>query len=113
MVTKKKQSRKPTVHQRLKQKLNPARFDGMSVKMAAIVGYIIGAQFTCPSINDMVITSDGFVMARRSDDIGMNEFIGSESDLKSNWTRLLATAGLTQPEKKYADMMYQMRIRRA
>ena len=59
-----------------KQKLNPGRFPGMSAKMGAIIGFISDTEYTTPSINEMAVTSDGFVLAQLEGDIGLNEFIG-------------------------------------
>jgi hypothetical protein len=106
----KKQTRTASIETRVKQKLNPRRFTGMSGKMAAIVGYILGTSITTPELVEIVITSDGFVLGRQSGDIGMNEFIGAESDLRSNWSRLLDAAGLTEAEKKYANTLYKTKI---
>lgn len=90
----------------LLKKLNPRRFPGMSGKMAAIVGYILGEQFTDPSITDMAITSDGIVMAQQSGDVGMNDMVGSYSDLKRNWDKLLGVAGLEAKEMKEARALF-------
>lgn len=106
MVTKQKYS----IESRVRQKLSPRRFPGMSGRMAAIVGYILGISVTKPELVEIVITSDGAALGRQSGDIGMNEFIGAESDLRSNWNRLIIVAGLTEAEKKYADALYKTRI---
>jgi hypothetical protein len=45
-------------------KLRPDRFTAMSGKMAAIVGYIVDERFSEPAISEMVVTSDGFVLAQ-------------------------------------------------
>jgi hypothetical protein len=94
----------------LKKKLFPGRFSDMSGKMAAIVGYILGETYTNPSITDMAITSDGFVMAQQSGDIGMNDMIGDVSDLRRNWDNLLSAAGLEPQEKQEAAALFK-RIR--
>jgi len=60
-----------------KEKLHPKRFDGMSGKMAAIVGYILDEALTNPAINELVVTSDGFVLAQHDGDVGDNDFMGS------------------------------------
>ncbi|HVB11986.1 MAG TPA: hypothetical protein VNE86_02550, partial [Nitrososphaerales archaeon] len=56
----------------------------MSPKMAAIVGYFLDEKFTDPAINEMAITSDGFVMAGHEGDIGLNDMIGTDEDLNRN-----------------------------
>jgi hypothetical protein len=93
-----------------KEKLHPKRFDGMSGKMAAIVGYILDEALTNPAINELVVTSDGFVLAQHDGDVGDNDFMGQESDLLRNWKNLLDTAGLTPEERTEAEAAYQSHI---
>ena len=50
----------------LAAKLRPDRFSEMSDVMAGIVGYIVGEDFTEPSITDLLVTADGFVLAGRT-----------------------------------------------
>ena len=88
-----------TCSESLLKKLNPARFDGISSKMSAIVGCVLGKAFTTPCIAEFHISSDGFILARHDDDIGFNDFIGSMDDFTANWTRLLDVAGLTEDER--------------
>jgi hypothetical protein len=68
----------------LLEKLRPDRFTAMSGKMAAIVGYILDERFTDPAINELVVTSDGFVLAQKRGQVGANEMIGEEVDLNRN-----------------------------
>ncbi len=82
----------------------------MSGKMAAIVGYILDEEWTNPSLQEMAITSDGFVMAGVKGDCRMNEFIGSVSDLERNVNNLLNVAELTEAERKEWDRLYRARI---
>jgi len=100
----------PNISDTLAQKLHPVRFPGMSTKMAAIVGCILDRQFTQPSISELVITSDGCVLARHDGDIGYNDFIGARSDLERNWNRLLDVAGLTNDERQLAKRKYRRHI---
>ena len=93
-----------------KEKLHPERFQGMSPKMAAIVGYVCDEKFTNPAITELVITSDGFLLATHEGDIGCNDMLGGESDLKRNWHNLLDAAGLTPEERQEAESAYQDRI---
>lgn len=99
-----------SVNETLTQKLHPGRFPGMSAKMAAIVGCILDREFTRPSIVELVVTSDGCVLARHGDDIGYNEFIGTRLDLERNWNRLLEVAELTDSERQLARRMYRQHI---
>jgi len=91
----------------LAKKLNPNRFTGMSPKMAALTGYIIGAKFTSPGIADIVVTSDGHVLARNEGDIGHNEYIGSYDAFKRNWDILLHVADLTPDENRVAMALFR------
>jgi len=97
----------------IKQALNPSRFPGMSNKMMAIVGYIIEKKFTSPAIEEMVVTSDGILMARVSGDIGCNDILGSVSDFKRNWDKLihLPGLGLTGDEISYLEQLPSVMIR--
>lgn len=92
------------------EKLRPSRFTQMSPKMAAIVGCILGEKYTDPSLAELCITADGFVMGRHSDDCGFNEWIGEASDLERNWRNLLEAAGLTPEETQDAMMHYRVRV---
>lgn len=94
----------------LEEKLHPSRLPGMSGAMAAIVAYILNQNWTEPSIKEIIITSDEFVLARQEGDIGANEFIGSFEDLRRNWDELLTAAGLTDSERKEAERRFQDRI---
>ena len=93
-----------------KEKLNPARFEGMTSKMAAIVGYICDETCTDPAINELVVTSDGFVLAEHVGEVGANDFIGQESDLLRNWNALLDAAGLSPEERTQAEAAYQSHV---
>ncbi len=48
----------------------------MSGKMAAIVGHILDEPFSEPAISELVVTSDGFVLAQAHGEIGANEMRG-------------------------------------
>jgi hypothetical protein len=100
-------------NERIKSALNPVRFPGMSGKMMAIVGYILETKWTTPALEEMVITSDGIIMARVTGDIGCNEILGSISDFKSNWDKLihLPQLGLSEDEVKYLEVLPSCRIR--
>ena len=93
-----------------KEKLHPGRFVGMSGKMAAIVGYISDERYTSPAINELVVTSDGFVLAEHVGEVGANDMIGGESDLLRNWNNLLDVAGLTPEERTEAETAYQAHV---
>lgn len=92
----------------LETKLHPGRFTAMSSKMAAIASYVlgIGDRWAKPAITGMMVTSDGYVMASLEGDLGYNAFIGSRTDLVSNWLRLLDAAGLTKAERARANKLF-------
>ena len=92
----------------VQQKLNPRRFPGMSPKMAAIVGFVVGKKYTKQAIGSMYVTSDGFVIARPSVEggIGHEIFIGTLSDLEDNWERLLDAADLSIQERAIAERLF-------
>ena len=66
----------------LVRKLNPERFAGMSNKMAAIVGCIIGERCTYPALAELVVKSNGRVLGRTEGENGCDESLGSFSDLE-------------------------------
>jgi hypothetical protein len=87
----------------LAQKLHPGRFPGMSGKMAAIVGYVLGEKWTEPAIPSLSITSDGFVVT-------MDSLIGTADDLERNVRNLLNVAGLTDEERAEWDRLYWTKV---
>jgi hypothetical protein len=99
----------------LRQKLHPNRFPYMSGKMAAILGYLLDQEWTDEVITDMMVTSDGEVLSQNKGDVGMNYFIGSNSDLQDNLTRLigLPEVGLTKAEKMAMWHLVVDKIRRS
>jgi hypothetical protein len=98
------------LQQELARKLNPNRFTAMSGKMAAIVGYLIGERFTNPGIRELIITSDGTVLAVRSNDVGANDTIGDVRDLDRNLSRLIKAAELTPVEAKELRRLRRGRV---
>ncbi len=94
-------------HAALCQLLHPGRFPGMGGKMAAIVGCILGVDYTRPGLEELCVTSDGMVLARAEGDCGMNEIVGRAFDLERNWTSLLECAGLDETQKGLAMEAYR------
>jgi hypothetical protein len=94
----------------LAEKLHPKRFPKMSGRMAAIVAFLIDQQVARPAIVEIVVTSDGFVLAGVDDDVGTNHFIGSYSDLLRNWRALIAVAGLTKHEHIEAEILFSTKM---
>ncbi len=87
----------------LHHKLHPRRFPGMSPKMAAMVGYILGQEWTSPSLITLSITSDGFL-------VSMEHFLGSATDLEDNLTRLFKAANLSREEQEYFWSLFRQRV---
>ncbi len=96
----------------LEQKLDPRRFTAMSGKMAAILACILRTDRwqTEPAIAELIVTSDGGLLARHEGDIGANDFMGRVEDLESNLRRLVRVAGLTQAEQRAFRKMRAQRI---
>lgn len=107
---KKRVARRSRVQESLVAKLDPRRFTAMSDKTAAIVGYIIDKKFTEPEINDIAVTSDGFVLAQLSGDIGHNMFIGEYREVERNWDRLIHIADLTPEEMSEAKRLFRSKV---
>jgi hypothetical protein len=104
------QPHSPDLHGALAQKLHPNRFPRMPGVMAAVVGFVLGARFSNPSIVEIVVTSDGSVLARVHGEIGANHFIGRHEDLTRNWFVLMAAAGLTTQEWIEAAGLFAAKI---
>jgi hypothetical protein len=100
------------VKEHLVEKLRPDRFSAMSGKMAAIFGYILDERFSDPAISELVVTSDGFVLAEREGEVGANDMIGSEADLNRNLLDLISAAGLTEAEIREFGRLQRGRITR-
>lgn len=83
----------------------------MSPKMAAIVGYIIGENWTNPRITGFSVTSDGFVLCSTNRDPSYNGFIGSLEDLRRNWYDLLEYAELTPEEYTEANRLFSLKVK--
>ena len=100
------------MREQLVAKLRPDRFTAMSGKMAAIVGYILDERFSEPAISELVVTSDGFVLAQTEGEVGANDMLGTEVDLNRNLLDLIAAAGLTAEEIHEFGRLQRKHIRR-
>jgi hypothetical protein len=83
---------------RLRSRLHPIHFFNISDRLSAIVGHVIDEQFVDPPIREMVVTNDGYVLARVGDDKSCRTFLGSYSDLMYDWKNLIAAARLSRDE---------------
>jgi hypothetical protein len=79
----------------------------MSGRLAAVVACILGCKWTSPAIAELLVTSDGHVLARNEGDCGHNNYIGTAANLEANWRRLLDAAELTVAEHQEAETAYQ------
>ena len=79
--------------------------------MAAVVGYILGEEWTAPSIVELVITSDGWVLARNTGHVEFDIIVGTAADMERNWGNLLLAAGLTDEERQEAGERYRQAVR--
>jgi len=79
-------------------KLRRASTSGM---FTAILGCLVGEDWTTPKIVEMHLTSDRCLLARSEGDIGFNHFIGAEDDLIRNIHGVAKTVGLDGDELGY------------
>jgi len=100
------------VRDSLIEKLRPERFTAMSGRMAAIVGYILDEPLAEPVIGELVVTSDGFVLAQSEGEVGANEMMGEEADLNRNLLTLIEAAGLSEEEIREFGRLQRERIKR-
>jgi hypothetical protein len=94
----------------LDAKLHPARFPGMSGRMAAVVGYVLDGRWSRPRIVEMVVTSDGWLLARNAGHVGFDTIVGMATDLERNWENLMRAAGLTDDERREAGERYRKAV---
>jgi len=91
-------------------KLDPARFPGMSPMMAAVVGYVLGEDFTDPQIAEIKVSeAENLAYFRKA---GAVAFDGLQSlvDLRGNWNQLIDVAGLTPEERKEAVRLFVAKV---
>ena len=100
-----------TVMPTLTAKLHPKRFPNMSGKMAAIVGYILSRRWTRPRIAELVVTSDGWVLARNAGQVVFDTIVGTAEDLERNWNNLMRAAGLSSEEQQDVGERYRRAAR--
>jgi len=67
-------------------------------------------QATETLIAELVVTSDGHVLARHDGDCGCNHYVGTAADLERNWLALLDAAGLTDEERAEAERLYRQAV---
>ena len=88
------------------QKFHPFRHPQMSSLMAAIVGFVIDAPFGDPRIADMIVTPDGFILARAQGEVSAI----AVARLICGWFSLLDAAKLTNTERMEAEVLFAAKI---
>jgi hypothetical protein len=95
---------------RLFHKLHPSRFPSMSDVTVAILGFLLDEPFVNPPIAEIVVTSDGFLLARTEGESCADVFLGRYLNLVRNWLSLLAAACLTADETVEAQLLFAAKI---
>ena len=98
---------RPCAH-RLAGKLDPLFFPAMPPEFAAIVGFVLDAGYTRPTVCEILLEA-GFVVAVSGDE---REALLSYESLRANWLELLSAAGITPEERMEAECTFAARIGR-
>jgi hypothetical protein len=98
-----------TVAESTTTKLDPAHIR-VSPKFTAILAFLLGEKWTDPAITELVITSDGLLMAQVEGDIGANHIEGEWTDLQRNLIGVSDAADLDPGERLYLYAQAQRRI---
>jgi hypothetical protein len=75
-----------------------------------VVGHLLDIAVVNPGIAEIVVTSDGLVLAKAEGEAGTNHLIGSYADLLRNWLALISVAGLTTAERAEAESLFATKI---
>lgn len=98
-----------SVKENLQRKLHPSHFSQLSGVMAAIVGFLLDAAYVVPQIEEIAVTSDGFVLAHVHGDVA-TRFVGAYSDLLRNYFDLQDAARLSSSERMAMDEVFAAKI---
>ena len=79
-------------------KLHAVEVNGM---LAALLGCLLGEDWTVPRIAELLITSDRDLMARFEGPFGVEHFLGTERELIHNIHRVARSAKLDGDEMGY------------
>lgn len=82
-------------------KLHPKQIKVSPIFHAIIACLLRQEGWTDPELASLTITSDNFLLGMRKGDIGFNDFIGAEEDLRNNCDGVSDAAELSAEEKKY------------
>lgn len=77
--------------------------------MAAIVGFLVDAAYVDPQIEEIAVTTDGFLLARAQGE-GSSRFIGAYSELLKNYFDLQDAARLSSNERMALDAAFAAKI---
>jgi hypothetical protein len=86
--------------ERVIDKLHPDRLQ-TSDKFTAILGALLGQDWTTPRLVELSISSDECLLGRAEGDVGFNVFLGSAKDLLENLLGVADAAGLTPEERRW------------
>ncbi|HET9409789.1 MAG TPA: hypothetical protein VFO39_21310 [Candidatus Sulfotelmatobacter sp.] len=92
------------------RKMHSDRFPAMSPRMAALVGFIVGASFIEPPIADLRVSTAGTVLARIEGESVAKHVIGEYGDLLCAWHALVSAAGLSKEEFVAVECLFAQRV---
>ena len=94
---------------RLQQKLHRIA-PQLSQSMAAVTGFIVDYPFAQPQITELMVTTDGAVIARVEGEPSFAHFVTDYDDLTRNWLALLVAARLSVSERQFADELFAAKV---
>lgn len=92
---------------RLQQKLQRIQ---MPQPLAAVVAYVLDAEYVQPKVCEVAVSADGAVLARVDHEPTFGQFIADYDDLIRGWFALLSSARLTDSERMLADVLFAERV---
>ena len=93
----------------LHTKLDSRRHHWATPTLSAVVGYVVGANYGIPVIEELVVVYDGAIVARPRGST-KTTIIGQYDDLVRSWKYLLSSAGLTMLERMTAESLFATKI---
>lgn len=93
----------------LAEVLKPDRSPNMSPKMIALLGYLLGQEWTNPQIEDVTVSS-GVVLCRHEGEIGMNRTIGAREDVARNLREWFALHDMTDDQEEALRLLVQRKF---
>lgn len=81
-------------------KPDPARLQTRP-KFTAILGALLGQDWTTPRLVELAVTSDDCLLGRMEHDVGCNEFLGSAEDLIGNRVGIADAVRRTPAERRW------------